>query len=125
MANWINFFTLNIGTSATLAGLLDLVKSDRLDIIFLQEVRLSSDQLESLLRGYRAVSNVDFDNPSRPGTAIVWREGMPVENVVNLVECRLQVASVGDLCLINVYAPSGSNRRQDRAKFYAEDVFII
>ena len=123
MSGVINFFSLNIGTSSSLAGLPALVVSEKLNIIFLQEVRLSSEQLEPLLRGFKAVSNVDLENSSRPGTAIAWKENLPVENVVSLVDCRLQIASLGNLDLINVYAPSGSSKKQDRAQFYKKDVF--
>ena len=55
----LNFLSLNVGTSSTLAGLPDLVHAENLDILFLQEVTLTSDQIQNLLRGYKAVVNID------------------------------------------------------------------
>ena len=67
----INFFSLSVGMSASLAGLPVIIKAEQLDIIFLQEVRVTSDQIEHLLRGFRAVVNIDEAQPAKPGTAIV------------------------------------------------------
>ena len=105
----LNFFSLNIGTSNILAGLPALVNVERLDIIFLQEVRLSSQQIEHLLPGFSADSNIDSENPDMPGTAIVWRNDLQVTCVTSIVTCRLQVATLGPYRLVNIYAPSGSN----------------
>ena len=119
----INFLSLNVGMSASLAGLPVIIQAEQLDIIFLQEVRVTSEQIEHLLRGFRAVVNIDESQPSKPGTAIVWRETIPISDVCPIVPCRLQVASLGSYKLLNIYAPSGSDRRHDRAVFFGQDVF--
>ena len=123
MESTINFFSLNVGMSSSLAGLPMIIKAEQLDIIFLQEVRVTSDQIENLLRGFKAVVNIDDDQPSRPGTAIVWRENISVSDVCPLVPCRLQMASFGPYKLLNIYAPSGSDKRHDRAVFFGQEVF--
>ena len=123
MESTINFFSLNVGMSASLAGLPVIIQAEQLDIIFLQEVRVTSEQIEHLLRGFRAVVNIDESQPSKPGTAIVWRETIPISDVCPIVPCRLQVASLGSYKLLNIYAPSGSDRRHDRAVFFGQDVF--
>ena len=61
MDSKLNVFSLNVGMSATLAGLPAIIQAEDLDIIFLQEVRLSSDQIENQLRGFKAVVNIDGD----------------------------------------------------------------
>ena len=66
----INFLTLNVGTSSSLAGVSTLIENDKIDIVFLQEVCLTGDQIESLLRGFKSVSNIDDDDISRPGVAM-------------------------------------------------------
>ena len=45
--------------SSTLAGLPDLVKAENLDIMFIQEVCISTEQIRKLLRGYDAAVNYD------------------------------------------------------------------
>ena len=91
--------------------------------MFLQEVCLSTDQIRNLLRGYDAVVNVDENNLSRPGTAIVWKEGIPVVDACSVVPCRAQVASLGNHRLMNVYAPSGSDKKYERSVFFGQELF--
>ena len=123
MNDHINLFSLNVGTSSSLAGLQALIDTENLDLVFLQEVRLSTEQIESLIVGFHAVANIDPDHSSRPGTALVWKKGLPVTDIIPLVNCRMQVARLGSLNLINIYAPSGSDRKAERGRFYGEDVF--
>jgi exonuclease III len=123
MDSIINFFSLNVGMSNTLAGLSAIIKAENLDIIFLQEVRLTSEQLEHLLRGFKAAVNVDPSQPSKPGTAIVWRETLPVIDVCPLVLCRAQMATLGPYRLVNVYAPSGSDKKHERNVFFGQEIF--
>lgn len=121
----VTFFSLNIGMSSSLAGLVHLVQSESLDVIFLQEVRSTKVEIENQLPGFCAAVNIDSLNPTRPGTAIVWRHSIPVTDVLSLSTCRLQVASLNNFQLINIYAPSGSDRKRERESFYAEEVFDI
>ena len=100
----LNFFSLNVGTSNLLAGLPSLVSSENLDVIFLQEIRLNSAQIENLLPGFRAESNIDSDNPQRPGTAIAWRiSNVNLENVTCVTLCSLQIASLGQYRLVKFW----------------------
>ena len=121
MDSKLNVFSLNVGMSATLAGLPAIIQAEDLDIIFLQEVRLSSDQIENQLRGFKAVVNIDQNQLSKPGTAILWREELPVTDVCPLVMCRAQVATLGPYKLLNLYAPSGSDKKHDRSVFFSCD----
>ena len=114
----LTFFSLNIGMSSTLAGLVHLVQSENIDIIFLQEVKLTSIEIEYQLPGFSASVNIDSFNPSKPGTAIVWRSSIPVTDVISLSSCRLQVATLGRFKLINVYAPSGSEKNVKGKLFF-------
>ena len=64
MDSKITFFSLNVGMSASLAGLNAIIKAENLDIIFLQEVRLSAEQIEQQLRGFKASVNIDESQTS-------------------------------------------------------------
>ena len=125
MGEYFNFFSLNVGMSSTCAGLATLITAQHLDIIFLQEVRITSEQLCILVGnlGFQASVNIDPDQPSRPGTAIVWRKTLPVRDVFTLVMCRAQVTSLGPYMLLNVYAPSGSENKHARNEFFGQDIF--
>ena len=70
----LNLLSLNVGTSSSLAGVSALVNLQNIDIVLLQEVRISSLAIENLLRGFRALSNIDDEDPSKPGTAMqAWK----------------------------------------------------
>ena len=61
MNSRIRFLSLNIGMKNDLAGLTTLIKVHKLDIILLQEVRMSEEQVEHLIRkyGFKAKVNID------------------------------------------------------------------
>ena len=125
MAVPVTFLSLNVGMSATLAGLPSLIIAQNLDIVFLQEVRLNCEQLNLFIGnlGFKAEVNIDADQPTRPGTALVWKKSLPVTDVFTLVMCRAQVALLGPYMLLNIYAPSGSDKKFERATFFGQDVF--
>ena len=120
----INLLSSNVGMNSSLGGLSALVNLEKVNLIFLQEVRTTSDQIERDLRGFKASVNIDPGSPSSPGTAIVWRQNLPVTNVLSLKVCRIQIASLGDVRLVNIYAPSGSQNRYARSLFFSQDLFL-
>ena len=121
----IGILSLNVGMKKNLAGLRTIISDQNVDIVFLQEVRLTGDQIESLLRGFKSVSNIDNDDISRPGVAMAWRQELPVQDVSNIVPCRLQIATLGSVKLLNLYAPSGSSKVRERYLFCTRDVFPV
>ena len=125
MDSEIKFLSLNVGMSSTLAGLTTLITAQRLDIIFLQEVRLTSEQLNLMVNkmGFQANVNIDQEQPFKPGTAFVWRESLPVRDIFTIVLCRAQVAFLGPYMLLNIYAPSGSDKKYERAEFFGQEIF--
>ena len=125
MSRKLTILSLNVGLSHNLAGLSTLLSVNAADLILLQEIRISKEQLLAALGGpgFKAVVNIDEDSPLSPGTAVVWKETLPVEDVISLVLCRLQVVIIGDYLVLNVYAPSGSSKKHERSLFFSEDVF--
>ena len=58
-----------------------------------------------------------------PGTAVAWRNSLPVDIVASLVPCRAQCVKFGSYVVINIYAPSGSDKRQERNAFFGQQIF--
>ena len=102
-----------------------LLPVERPDILLVQEVLLSSQDL--LLKvnpyGYNCESNLNALNPTKPGTAVIWREGIPVAETRVIVEGRLQSVTVGAVTFFNVYAPSGSAGRREREQLSTSELF--
>ena len=120
----IRFLTLNIGLKNNLAGLSDLIKVHKLNLIFLQEVRVSESQTEQLLgNDFKCRANIDSENVSKPGTAVIWRNSLAIDNVSVLATCRAQLVILGSCGLMNIYAPSGSDKFNERAEFFARYIF--
>ena len=120
MASSFKIVSANIGTS--MISIADMLKTDRPEILFLQEVTSPTSDLQARVAGlgYSGECNVDSLHPTRPGTAIVWRQTICVSEVNCLIERRAQSVRVGGETYVNVYAPSGSNNRRERAEFFIE-----
>ena len=125
MESRIRFLSLNVGMKSNLAGLLSLLINHNLDVVFLQEVKITDEQLISQIvkYGYLGQVNIDLEESSKPGTAKVWRSSLPVKNVTTIVPCRCQVAYLGGYTLLNLYAPSGSDKKYERGCFFSKEVF--
>ena len=115
----------NIASSQRLERIIDCLKSERPDLLLLQEITLTTAQLQATVEQlqYKCECNVDPVNPSAPGTAAVWRHGLPVTQVTSLVTCQLQVVTIGIQAFYNVYAPSGSENRLYRSNLFSQEMF--
>ena len=125
MNSRIRILSLNIGLKSDLAGLLILISVHRLDIVMLQEVRLTNEQFNQQLvnHGFTGMVNIDEEDPLKPGTALAWRSTLPIKQVSAVVPCRVQHARLGSYSILNIYAPSGSDKKVERGFFFARDVF--
>ena len=81
MAQLVNFLSLNVGSSSTLAGLNVTISLLKFDVILLQEVKSSQIQVDSLVNraGFSSLVNVDCNDINKPGTAILWRNNFPLK----------------------------------------------
>ena len=125
MGSSFKIFSLNIGMKNNLGGLRDLIIEYKFDMIYLQEIRLTNDELQAKINnlGYHCQVNIDMDELSKPGTAIVYKSSLPVTDIQTLVKCRAQVAFVRNFAFLNIYAPSGSQNRLERGIFFSRDLF--
>ena len=98
-----------------------------MDLVFLQEVKSNTGQLSNLVGGlgFSAEANIDLESPSSPGTAVIWKRSISVDNIYTFVSCRLQVVLTENYVLMNVYAPSGSAKRQERSFFFSHELFKV
>ena len=125
MGKLIAILSLNVGMNLGLAGLTTFLTSNTADLILLQEVRSSREQIYAMVGGlgYNVEVNIDLDTPSRPGTAVLWKKSLPVDQVFNFVQCRGQIVKIGANIVLNIYAPSGTAKRHERNLFFAQDIF--
>ena len=125
MDSRIRFLSLNIGMKNNLAGLTTLITVHKLDIVLLQEVRISDEQIDLIVgkHGFKSKVNINEEDPLKPGTAIVWRSSLPVREVSTIVPCRAQCALLWDYAFLNIYKPSGSDKKFERGSFFARDIF--
>jgi len=88
------------------------------DFVFLQEVAVESFNFY----GYKEIVNL---NRERRGTAVLFKESIPVKSVCQLSDGRGVAVQFRDVVLINIYAPSGSQNRQQKRLFCGRhDAFI-
>ena len=100
------------------------MKQRKPHILLLQKVTLNTAQFLAVLEplNYQCESNIDHEIPSCPGTAAIWRSNLPVTQVTSLVTCQLQSMKLNEQTIYNVYPPSGSNCRQDRAALCIQSI---
>ena len=117
MAAKFKLVSANLGTS--LLSVSDILKTDKPELLFLQEVTCPTHELLTRVTslGYSAECNVDSLHPTRPGTAIVWKQTLKINEVNCIIERRAQILKVGGESYVNVYAPSGSNNKREREAF--------
>ena len=85
------YLSYNVGSNSSLAGLQQLCNLFKPLIIFLQEITISTEQLLAQVGSeYTGICNVDEQNPSKPGNAVLWKKGLEVV-VTNGVVLRLQL----------------------------------
>ena len=116
--------TRNIAGSKTTERIIDVLKSEKPDLLLLQEVTLSTEELKAALQNtqYNCEANVNVVSPTHPGTAAVWREDLPAPQVTSLVTCQLQAVQIGLQVFLNVYAPSGSENKRARALLFTRNM---
>ena len=116
--NILSILSYNVGSSGTLAGLKQLLEMHKPDLVFLQEVTISTEQLKTHLGWkYDGISNIDQYDQKKPGTACIWLSSLQVV-VNNILSCRLQTLNYADVKYINVYAPSGTQKQRARRELF-------
>jgi exonuclease III len=115
MTDVVKIATLNINgiTSRTRVSMLEeYIRRHELDIIFLQEITPTNIVN---IRGYETFDNVGTHTR---GTSIVAREEFHLTNITILPTGRAIAAVYKGIQLVNIYAPSGTERRAEREHFY-------
>lgn len=103
---------MNAVTNETkLAALASFIRSSDLDLVFLQEVALTTLQIP----GFNTVYNLD---ERRRGTAIAMKTYFQHSNVRRSLDSRILSVQINGVTFINVYAPSGTQYRRDREHFF-------
>lgn len=87
-----------------------------IDIMFLQEIK--SDDF-SLVYNYNSYTNIGSESL---GTAILTRKGIELHSIEKLPSGRGISGVYEEYTLVNLYAPSGTNKRQLRNVFYSEEL---
>ena len=121
----ISYNTMSDGNCS---GLLTLIDIEKPDVILLQEIVLDTEHLCTFLaskRGYRAESNTDPLEPNKPGTALIWRENIPVTRVASIEPRRLQTAFMGPYPVVNIYPPAGSDNAPGRRDMFRDSLFRV
>lgn len=111
----VRIATLNINniTSKTKLDLLqNTIRLLDIDVICLQEIKNKDFELN----GFDTYTNVDY---RERGTAIGIKKGIKHSNVEKSLDGRLITAMINDkVKLVNLYAPSGTQNKQQRDNFY-------
>ena len=103
---------------------MDLLTRFKPEVLCIQENVLKTNELKDLVKrqGYEAECN--FDESGKPGTATIWKASLKVQAPPQPIEARtiqllkVENRKVGNLTIINVYAPSGSTSKEEREELF-------
>jgi len=73
-------------------------------------------------KGYQSIDNI---GTSGRGTAIIAKEDLQMHGMRRIPSGRGLVANYNKICLLNIYAPSGSANRAERETFYNSEVIEL
>jgi exonuclease III len=119
MERVIRIVSVNINgcTSATkLSMITDFVYRQDINIVLLQEVTNSEI---AKIRGYDTYVNL---GTTMHGTVILTRNVSGLRNIQKIPSGRAMAANLGELRLLNIYAPSGTANRSERESFYNSEL---
>jgi exonuclease III len=114
--------TLNINgmrSDTKISMLEELLWKQSIDVALLQEVTTKNI---TNIRGYTTYLN---EGTTNRGTALVTKEGINVTSIKRIPTGRGMAAHINNMWIINVYAPSGAERKVEREKFYNMDIIQL
>jgi exonuclease III len=117
-----NIATINISgiTSTTRMQMLrNFIYKHDIDILFMQEVTHPS---LGKLNGYTVHYNIGSE---QRGTAIVARDNIDLSNITRMPSGRAIAAEFKGIWLVNIYAPSGAAKRNEREQFFNTELTYI
>ena len=83
------------------------------DVLCLQEVCFNEFNFDSINLGF-VVNRLD----DAGGTAIIYKRTIPLKNIKRSPNGRILSAEIGDMNLVNVYAPAGRLNCPERVQFF-------
>src|SRR5215510_6533193 len=107
--------TLNINgiTAPVRRNMLSAFVTHRaIDIVLLQEV---TSAIVACVPGYESHLNIGTENR---GTAILVKEGLTSRDILRIPSGRGMAATINGIRYINVYAPSGTEKKKEREDFF-------
>jgi len=111
--------TLNINGMTTLpriAMLEDFLQKQEIDIILIREI---TRPVFDDTRGFAAYTNI---STMGGGTAILTRDHIQLTNTVCLPTGRGMAADFQNVTIVNIYTPSGADRRRDNENFFSNEL---
>jgi len=95
------------------------MRRHKVDFAILQEV---TSKKHTEVKGYHIIDNT---GTAGRGTAMIIREDLQMDRIKRIPSGRGITAYYKNICLINIYAPSGTNNRTERETFFNKDVIEL
>ena len=119
----MKLISYNVNHSHNLGGLLHQISGSKPDICFLQEVPQSTEELSTLVQrhGYLAYSSLGPQD--RPGVAVIYKINLLVQEILPLDPGYLLLVKLENkINFLNIYAPSGTSKREARRQFFGNTI---
>lgn len=118
----IKIISHNIAHTYNLCGLLDIMRINDTDLVFIQETNHTTNELTNLVQrfGYSAFTSLDGD---KPGVGFIYKTSIQVDEIHVWQPGRLLFVRIGNISFVNVYANSGNLYKHQRNIMFTETLF--
>ena len=115
----MKIISFNVNHSHTLSGLLHHLSTASPDICFLQEVVQNTQELCTLVHRYQYKGVSSLGPHDKPGVGVLYKSTLPVQEILPLDPGQLLLVKLeSKINFLNIYAPSGSGKRNARRDFF-------
>ena len=97
----------------------DFMRRQEIDLMLLNEVTHANT---SMTGNYTTHINIGTDGR---GTAILVKEGITLTNIQRIPSGRGIAATLHGISIVNIYAPTGSEKKREREAFYSGEVATL
>ena len=117
------FLSLNINHTFNLCGLIDLLRTENPELVFLQETSHTSEELSNLVGHLGYSGYTSMQDQGQPGVGVIYKDTVTILEFHVWQPGRLLFVRLENISFVNIYAPSGANKKHERNIMFSETLF--
>lgn len=116
----LKIITHNINHHYQLCGVKDLIIKNQIDIIFLQEISLTTENLQNFVHYLNYDAYVSLKPDNQPGVGVIFKKNFNSVHFVNIEPGFMLFCKFENTSFINIYAKSGNCGKNERRILFGD-----